>query len=156
MHIRSNQAVRTCLARSTRETRNAFLLRLFVTSWEHVHVLKFHRVVCVTTHMTSLPVEITLFLLSRYWCAGRDNCRKICSSSLDFCKKIAETVQLPLNGQLIFVLLMHYLFIPSTFFPEKSPEQPKHERGVEWARRKSDEKLSDECENPSSNATARH
>ena len=70
---------------------------------------------------------------------GRDIYWKVCSSSLDFCKKIAETVQLSLNGQSIFVLLMHYLSIPSTIFPEKSPEQPKHERGAEWARRKSDE-----------------
>ena len=74
-------------------------------------------------------------------CAGRDNYWKVCSSSLDFCKKIAETVQLSLHGYSIFVLLMHYLFIPSTFFPEKSPEQPKHERGAEWARRKSDENV---------------
>ena len=41
----------------------------------------------------------------------------------------------------IFVLLWCYLFIPSTIYPEKSPEQPKHERGAEWARRKSDENL---------------
>ena len=108
---------------------------------EHVHVLKFHLVDCVTIHMTSLPVKITLFLLSRYRYAVQDNYRKVCSSSLDFCKKIAETVKLPLNGYSIFVLLMHYLFIPSTFSPEKSPEQPKHERGAKWARRKSVKKI---------------
>ena len=132
MHIGSDQAVRTCLARSNCETQTAH------TGTRTCVEISSGRL-CDDTHDIATGRNHSLSLLSRYQCADRHNYRKVCSSSLDFYKKIAETVQLSLNGWSIFLLLMHYLLIPSLFYPKISPEQPKHETGAEWARRKSDE-----------------